>query len=82
MVIRSTPVRLTFAAISEQTTVDINFTMTDVGHTSGTSHSGGLRVDGGGGAVTPRPTARLVGLGHDRPDRREVAVHLEQPDHG
>ncbi|WP_328521289.1 hypothetical protein [Kribbella sp. NBC_00359] len=49
IVIRGEATALTFAAISEQTTVDINFTMTDVGLTSGTSHSGGLTVDGGAG---------------------------------
>jgi hypothetical protein len=53
VVIRSTPVSQTFAAMNDQNTANINFTMNDVGHTSGTSSSGGVSVDGSGGAVTP-----------------------------
>ncbi|MEU4291931.1 hypothetical protein AB0E63_27205 [Kribbella sp. NPDC026596] len=52
VVIRSTPVSQTFAALNDQNTANINFTMNDVGHTSGTSTSGGVSVDGSGGAVT------------------------------
>ena len=37
--------------LNDQNTANINFTMNDVGHTSGTSTSGGVSADGGGGAV-------------------------------
>ena len=49
--IRGKATSLTYAATSEQNTVDINFTMTDVGSTSGTSSGGGVSADGGGGVV-------------------------------
>src|SRR3954451_5597862 len=37
--------------MSEQNTVDINFAMSDVGYTTGTSGYGGIAVDGGLGPV-------------------------------
>jgi hypothetical protein len=49
VVVRGEAQSLTFAAITEQNTADINFTMSDVGITSGTSASGGVGLDGGGG---------------------------------
>jgi hypothetical protein len=49
VVIRGEAKSQTFAAPSEENTADINFTMRDVGMTSGTSKSGGVGLDGGGG---------------------------------
>lgn len=51
VVIRGQATGITYAATSEQNTGDINFTMNDVGFTSGTSASGGAGVDGGGGPL-------------------------------
>ncbi|MDX6237914.1 MAG: hypothetical protein QOG10_2729, partial [Kribbellaceae bacterium] len=49
VVVRGEAQSLTFAAITEQNTADINFTMSDVGMTSGTSASGGAGLGAGGG---------------------------------
>ncbi|MEU8221695.1 hypothetical protein [Kribbella sp. NPDC048915] len=51
IVVRGEAVESTHLAMSQQTTVDINFTMNNVGSTIGTSASGGVSADGGGGAV-------------------------------
>ncbi len=66
VVIRSTPISQTFAAINDQNTANIKFAMNDVGHTSGTSTSGGISVDGSGGAVTPGEPAVSGTLGAGR----------------
>jgi hypothetical protein len=49
VVVRGKAKSLTFAAPTEQNTADINFTMSDVGMTSGTSASGGAGLDAAGG---------------------------------
>jgi hypothetical protein len=49
VVVRGKAQSLTFAAPTEQNTADINFTMSDVGMTSGTSASGGAGLDAAGG---------------------------------
>lgn len=51
IVIRGEAVSLTHLAMTQQNSVDINFTMTDVGYTSGTTTSGGVTGSGGGGQV-------------------------------
>ncbi|MEU4194055.1 hypothetical protein AB0E69_19295 [Kribbella sp. NPDC026611] len=51
VVIRGEAVDLAFGAISDQNTVDINFTTSDVSVSSGTSTSGGVGVDAGTGSV-------------------------------
>ncbi|MFD7159920.1 hypothetical protein ACFV9C_35360 [Kribbella sp. NPDC059898] len=51
VVIRGTAISQTHRAMSQQNTVDINFTMDDVGSTSGTSSSGGIGGSAGGGTV-------------------------------
>ncbi|TCC37617.1 hypothetical protein [Kribbella speibonae] len=51
IVIRGEAVSQTHVAMSQENSVDINFTMTDVGSTSGTSASGGVSGDVGGGLV-------------------------------
>ncbi|MFD3402300.1 hypothetical protein ACFWUU_16570 [Kribbella sp. NPDC058693] len=49
--IRGEAVSLTHVAMTQQNSVDINFTMSDVGYTSGTSTSGGVTGTAGGGPV-------------------------------
>jgi hypothetical protein len=49
--IRGEAVGLTHVAMTQQNSVDINFTMSDVGYTSGTSTSGGVTGTAGGGPV-------------------------------
>lgn len=51
IVIRGQAVSLTHLAMTQQNSVDINFTMTDVGYTSGTTTSGGVTGSAGGGQV-------------------------------
>ncbi|WP_350276584.1 hypothetical protein [Kribbella sp. HUAS MG21] len=60
--IRGEAVSLTHLAMSQQNTVDINFTMSDVGSTSGTSVSGGVSGNAGGGAVAADGTGQSGGL--------------------
>ncbi|HEY4569471.1 MAG TPA: hypothetical protein VIH10_08400 [Kribbella sp.] len=62
IVIRGTAVSQTHAGMSEQNTVDINFAMSDVGYTTGTSGSGGIAVDGGLGPVRSDGTGRSGGV--------------------
>jgi hypothetical protein len=62
IVVRGEAVSLTHVAMSQQNSVDINFTMSDVGSTSGTSASGGVSGSGGGGAAQADGTARSGGL--------------------
>ena len=49
--IRGEALSLTHVAMTQQNSVDINFTMSDVGYTSGTSTSGGVSGRAGGGPV-------------------------------
>ncbi|MGW1342185.1 hypothetical protein ACWCOV_14160 [Kribbella sp. NPDC002412] len=67
IVIRSEPVSQTFAAMNHQVTGDINFTMIDTGFTSGSSTSGGVALEGGGGpaaeAGDPSTTSGKVSVG-------------------
>jgi hypothetical protein len=62
IVIRGEAVSLTHVAMSQENSVDINFTMTDVGSTSGTSASGGVSGDAGGGLVEADQSARSGNL--------------------
>ncbi|MEV0285161.1 hypothetical protein AB0H36_13715 [Kribbella sp. NPDC050820] len=62
IVIRSEPVSQTFAAMNYQVTGDINLTMVDTGFTSGSSTSGGVGLEGGGGpAATPGDPSTTTG---------------------
>lgn len=49
--VRGEAKNLTFVAITDQNTADINLTMKDTGFTSGRSASGGFGLDGGAGPV-------------------------------
>ncbi|WP_328999353.1 hypothetical protein OHA18_33530 [Kribbella sp. NBC_00709] len=49
--IRGEAISLTHVAMTQQNSVDINFTMSDVGYTSGTATSGGISGKAGGGPV-------------------------------
>ncbi|WP_432893135.1 hypothetical protein ACQPYH_19270 [Kribbella sp. CA-245084] len=60
--IRGEAVSLTHVAITQQNSVDINFTMSDVGYTSGTSTSGGVSGRAGGGPVAADGSAYSGGL--------------------
>ncbi len=60
VVIRSEPVSQTFAAINTQVTGDINFTMVDTGFTSGSSTSGGVSGEVGGGPAAAADGASTV----------------------
>ncbi|TCC04979.1 hypothetical protein [Kribbella soli] len=62
IVIRGQAVSLTHVAMSQENSVDINFTMTDVGSTTGTSASGGVSGDVGGGLVEADGSARSGNL--------------------
>ncbi|RZT17663.1 hypothetical protein EV649_5220 [Kribbella sp. VKM Ac-2569] len=62
IVIRGEAVSLTHVAMSQENSVDINFTMTDVGSTSGTSASGGVSGEAGGGLVEADGSARSGNL--------------------
>ena len=62
IVIRGEAVSLTHVAMSQENSVDINYTMTDVGSTSGTSASGGVTGEAGGGLVEAGGSARSGNL--------------------
>ncbi|WP_460662088.1 hypothetical protein [Kribbella swartbergensis] len=66
VVIRSEAVSQTLVAINDQNTANINFTMNDVGHSSGTSVGGGVGVEGGGGPVDADKSAISGKLGVGR----------------
>jgi len=66
IVLRSEAVSQTFAAMSDQVTANINFTMSDTGHTSGTSASGGVAVEAGGGSADADKSALTGKLGVGR----------------
>ncbi|MFF0341134.1 hypothetical protein [Kribbella sp. NPDC004875] len=66
IVIRGEPISLTHVAMTQDNTVDINFTMTDVGYTSGTSKSGGFSVEAGGGSVAADGATQSGGLSGGR----------------
>lgn len=51
IVIRGEARSLTFAAVTDQNTADINLTLSDAGFTAGRSASGGLQFSGGAGPV-------------------------------
>ncbi|TDD26118.1 hypothetical protein E1218_13635 [Kribbella turkmenica] len=51
VVLRSEVVSQTVVAVNDQNTANINFTMNDAGHSSGTSASGGVGGEAGGGPV-------------------------------
>jgi hypothetical protein len=74
VVIRGEAVSLTHLAMTQENTVDINFTMTDVGTTSGTSHSGGVSVSGGGGHVGADGTEHSGGLSYGRTGGRSQST--------
>ncbi|MFF1816362.1 hypothetical protein ACFVWG_03655 [Kribbella sp. NPDC058245] len=58
VVVRGRAVDQTFLAVSQQNTANINLTLTDAGFTSGTSASGGVGVEGGGGQVDADSSAQ------------------------
>ncbi|WP_344234503.1 hypothetical protein [Kribbella hippodromi] len=62
VVIRGEAASLTHVAMNKQVTVDINFTMSAVGHTSGTSKSGGFSGNLGGGMGGADGTQTTGGL--------------------
>ncbi|WP_134116905.1 hypothetical protein [Kribbella kalugense] len=62
IVIRGEAVSLTHLAMTQQNSVDINFTMTDVGYTSGTTKGGGVTGSGGGGQVAADGANRSGGV--------------------
>ena len=51
VVVRGEAKSLTFAAVTDQNTADINLTIKDTGFSSGRSASGGVGIDGGAGPV-------------------------------
>ncbi|WP_433157544.1 hypothetical protein [Kribbella sp. CA-247076] len=57
VVLRSEVVSQTLVAVNDQNTANINFTMNDAGHSSGTSASGGVGAEVGGGSVDPDTSA-------------------------
>ncbi len=74
IVIRGEAVSLTHVAMSQENSVDINFTMTDVGSTSGTSASGGVSGDVGGGLVQADGSARSGNLSVGRTGGRSQST--------
>ncbi|MFG1814093.1 hypothetical protein ACGFIF_10035 [Kribbella sp. NPDC049174] len=66
VVLRSKVVSQTFAAINDQNTANINFTMNDAGFSSGTSASGGIGAEAGGGLVDADKSALSAKLGAGR----------------
>ncbi|MEI8408629.1 MULTISPECIES: hypothetical protein [unclassified Kribbella] len=66
VVIRSEAVSHTFAAMNDQNTANINFTMSDVGHSSGTSASGGVSGEVGAGMADADKSALSGKLGVGR----------------
>ncbi|MET9272264.1 hypothetical protein [Kribbella sp. NPDC003557] len=74
IVIRGEAVSLTHVAMSQENTVDINFTMTDVGSTSGTSASGGVSGDIGGGVKGADGNAQSGGLSAGRTGGRSQST--------
>ncbi|TDD59877.1 hypothetical protein E1263_13160 [Kribbella antibiotica] len=59
VVLRGRAVDQQFLAVSQQNTANVNLTLTDAGFTSGTSTSGGVGVEGGGGQVNADSSAVL-----------------------
>ncbi|MGW6196509.1 hypothetical protein ACWF0M_10240 [Kribbella sp. NPDC055110] len=74
IVVRGEAVSLTHVAMSQQNSVDINFTMTDVGSTSGTSASGGVSGDVGAGLVEAGGAARSGNLSVGRTGGRSQST--------
>ncbi|TCO28251.1 hypothetical protein EV652_106236 [Kribbella steppae] len=66
VVLRTKVVSQTFVAINDQNTANINFTMNDAGHSSGTSASGGVGAEVGGGSVDADKSALSGKLGVGR----------------
>ncbi|MFF0268428.1 hypothetical protein [Kribbella sp. NPDC004536] len=66
IVVRGKAVSLTHVAMSQQNTLDINFTMSDVGATTGTSSAGGFGGTAGGGGVHADGTGRSGGISAGR----------------
>ncbi|MGW7685965.1 hypothetical protein ACWGID_34790 [Kribbella sp. NPDC054772] len=66
IVIRGEAVSLTHVAMTQDNTVDINFTMSDVGYTSGTSASGGFSVEAGAGSVAADTSTTSGGVSGGR----------------
>ncbi|NIK59982.1 hypothetical protein [Kribbella shirazensis] len=78
IVIRGEAVSLTHLAMSQQNTVDVNFTMSDVGSTSGTSASGGVSANAGGGAVQADGAAKSGGLSLGRTGGRSQSTSTSE----
>lgn len=74
IVIRGEAVSLTHWAMNQQNTLDINFTMTDVGSTSGRSASGGVSGSAGLGVTEASGAARSGGLSAGRTGGRSTSV--------
>ncbi|NUR96740.1 MAG: hypothetical protein HOV67_15960, partial [Kribbellaceae bacterium] len=78
IVVRGKAVSLTHVAMSQQNTLDINFTMTDVGSTTGTSSSGGLGGSVGGGGVNPDGSGRSGGFSAGRTGGRAQSTTISE----
>ncbi|HWD81254.1 MAG TPA: hypothetical protein VG497_20310, partial [Kribbella sp.] len=78
IVVRGKAVSLTHVAMSQQNTLDINFTMTDVGSTSGTSSSGGFGGSVGGGGVNADRTGRSGGISAGRTGGRSQSTTISE----
>ena len=74
IVIRGEAVSLTHVAMSQQNTLDINFTMTDVGSTSGRSAGGGVSGDARLGVTEAGGAATSGGLSVGRTGGRSESV--------
>ncbi|GAA1126979.1 hypothetical protein GCM10009630_26030 [Kribbella jejuensis] len=78
IVVRGKAVSLTHVAMSQQNTLDINFTMTDVGSTTGTSSSGGFGGSAGAGGVNPDGTGRSGGISAGRTGGRAQSTTISE----
>ncbi|MGZ0146191.1 hypothetical protein ACXJJ3_03920 [Kribbella sp. WER1] len=78
IVIRGKARSLTHVAMSQQNTVDINFTMKDVGSTSGTSSSGGVGASAGGGQVGADGVGHSGGVSGSRTGGRSQSTTISE----
>lgn len=78
IVVRGKAVALTHLAMSQKNSVDINFTMGNVGSTTGTSSSGGVSGSAGGGHVGTDGTGTSGGLSGGRTGGRSQSTTLSE----
>ncbi|MFG1908513.1 hypothetical protein [Kribbella sp. NPDC048928] len=78
IVVRGKAVALTHFAMSQKNSVDINFTMGNVGSTTGTSSSGGVSGSAGGGHVGADGTGTSGGLSVGRTGGKSQSTTISE----